>query len=386
MDSARALAGTLLLVGVYFFFWPTPEFNHNVAQMPLWALVMLTLWRATTQGGAGYWLMLGVFAGLSMWAKYSSGVLLVIAAAWMVWDGQARKRILTPGPWLALLAFVLVITPQVAWLVEHDFAPFAYAARRASVAEWYEPLEFLLTLAVDHLPMFILLAAAGFFARPTTDAPQMPEARAMRYLLSMALGPALLTAAASIASGAGLRASWGAPMVVLSGLLAVALLSARFSTARLRRLTIGAGCFLALTAGLYFAHMAYGLSFTGRPLRGNWPQAAISADLEARWAQETGAPLRIVAGEIWNAGLVGLRSRTPPSILIGGDYSQSPWVTPEEVARDGALIVWRADQQPPPALAEFAAGLETHEAVFIFSRFPNVAPITLIYAIRKPAP
>ncbi len=37
MPPRQALAGTLLLVGVYYFSIPTPEFNHNVAQMPVWA-------------------------------------------------------------------------------------------------------------------------------------------------------------------------------------------------------------------------------------------------------------------------------------------------------------------------------------------------------------
>src|SRR5262245_14719132 len=64
MDAQRALAGALLLTGVYFFSWTTPEFNHNVAQMPLWALVMLFLWRATTHGRVLDWILLGALAGL----------------------------------------------------------------------------------------------------------------------------------------------------------------------------------------------------------------------------------------------------------------------------------------------------------------------------------
>src|SRR5262245_13169519 len=71
MDAPRALAGTLLLTGVYFFSWVTPEFNHNVAQMPLWALVMLFLWRAATHGKLLDWVLMGAFAGLNLWAKYS---------------------------------------------------------------------------------------------------------------------------------------------------------------------------------------------------------------------------------------------------------------------------------------------------------------------------
>ena len=39
LGPARALAGTLLLTGIYYYSWSSPEMNHNVAQIPLWALV-----------------------------------------------------------------------------------------------------------------------------------------------------------------------------------------------------------------------------------------------------------------------------------------------------------------------------------------------------------
>lgn len=172
----------------------------------------------------------------------------------------------------------------------------------------------------------------------------------MHFLLAMALGPALLTALAALASGAGLRSSWGAPMVVLSGLLAVALLSDKYSPARLRRTAIGAGVLIVLVSGLYYAHMRYGVAITGAPLRGNWPQARISETLEQRWQEETGAPLRIVAGDIWTAGLIGLGQADPPSVLIDGDYATSPWVTPADVERSGALIVW-SEEEPPSLTA-----------------------------------
>jgi len=386
MDSRRALAGTLMLTGVYFFSWVTPEFNHNVAQMPLWALVMLMLWRATTHGKLIDWLLLGVFGGLSLWAKYSSAVLLVVAAAWILSDAQGRKRILTLGPWLALIVFALVVAPQILWLAEHDFGPFAYAARRASSGEWYAPIEFLLTLALDHLPMLILLACAGWLGRPAPDAPPKPEQRVLRFLLLLGLGPAVLTALGAAVSGAGLRSSWGAPMVVLSGLIVVALMSDKFAAARLKRLAIDAGVLIVVVSGLYYGHMRYGVALTGKPLRGNWPQAEISATLQEVWRQETdGAPLRIVAGDIWDAGLIAFSDRRPPSVLIEGDYSKSPWITPEDVRQHGALIVWSADEGD--TLTTFRRGLEHHVLEF---RPPHARRgdrrsfVTLHYAILPP--
>lgn len=384
MDGPRALGSTLLLTGIYFFSWPTPEFNHNVAQMPLWALVMLLLWRATTNNKLLDWLLLGLFAGLSLWAKYSSGVLLIIAALWMLLDKSARGRILTPGPWVTFAAFALVAAPQMLWLMDNDFASFGYAARRASGGEWWAPFEFLLTLAADHLPMLILLACAGFFGKAVADAPAKPEQRAMRYLLLLGIGPALLTAIGALISGASLRASWGAPMVVLSGLIVIALLSAKFNAARLRGLAMGAGALIVVVSGLYFGHMAYGVAFTGKPLRGNWPQVEISAALEEAWATETdGAPLRVVAGDIWTGGLVGLHAAAPPSVLINGDYGTSPWVTPDEVARDGALVVWSGSQ--PAALKSFVGNVPVRELSFRAARETDPElNIVVHYAIIPP--
>jgi 4-amino-4-deoxy-L-arabinose transferase-like glycosyltransferase len=311
---------------------------------------------------------------------------LAVAAAWMLWDGDSRKRILTPGPWVALAAFVAAAAPQALWLIDHDFQPFQYAARRASDGEWWAPIEFLLTLVVDHLPMFIVLACAGWFGKAAADAPPRPGQRTLRYLLLMGLGPALLTAAGAALSGASLRASWGAPMVVLSGLIAVALMSHKFSAARLKRTAIGAGVLIVLVSGLYFAHMRYGVALTGKPLRGNWPQAEISAQLADVWRRETNeAPLRIVAGDIWTAGLIGLHDRSPPSVLINGDYEAAPWVTPHEVARHGALVVWSGSR--PSALSGFLGDLPQHELIFHPRAVADGRPqsaIRVYYAILPP--
>ncbi len=384
MDGPRAFAGALLLTGVYFFSWVTPEFNHNVAQMPLWALAMLMLWRATTHARAIDWMLLGLFAGLSLWAKYSSALLLAIAAVWMLWDARARKRLLTPGPWLGLSVFALVVAPQVLWLIEHDFLPFGYAARRASGGEWYASIEFLLTLALDHLPMLILLLCAGWFGKALADAPDPPERRALRYLLLMGLGPALLLALGAAVTGAGLRSSWGAPMVVLSGPIAVALMSNKFSTARLKRLMVAVAVLILVGSGLYYGHMRYGVAITGKPLRGNWPQADISRQLESQWVQATNAQLRIVAGDVWASGLVGLNGRNPPSVLIEGDYLKSPWVSPEDVQRHGALVVWSGNEGD--TLPAFREGLEVRELRVRspYARAENAQDIVIYYAILPP--
>lgn len=382
MDAKRALAGVLLLTGIVFFSWPTPEFNHNVLQMPFWALIVLLLWRATTRGGLLNWLLLGLLAGFSLWAKYSSAVLLVPAAAWILWDAQARRSLLTPGPYVALAAFIAAAAPQAIWLMQHDYQPLHYAARRSGGGGPLKALEFLATMAVDHVPFVLLLLFAGFFGKRAEGAPPKPEQRAIRFLLLLGLGPLALMVLGGV-FGAGMRASWGAPIFNLSGLIAIALLSPRMNDRRLSWLGAFAGVLIVLVSGLYFAHMRYGAQFSGKELRGNWPEASITRALEAAWRSETeGAPLRIVAGDIWTAGLVGMSDDVPPSVLINGDFAISPWVTPEDVARDGVLIVWR-DTDAAPQLA--LLGLTQRDRLQVrFPRFRNVEPLVLNYIVIAP--
>jgi 4-amino-4-deoxy-L-arabinose transferase-like glycosyltransferase len=386
LGAQAALAGTLLLTGVYFFSWPTIEFNHNVAQMPFWALTTLTLWRATSQGKFRHWLLLGLFGGLSIWAKYSSAVMLLFAALWILSEVQGRKSLRTIGPWTALVIFFAMVSPQLVWLNENHFAPFRYAAERASESKWYSQIMFLLNMLLDHLPMLAMLVFAGLVgkSRAGEDGGKSAMSREKRFLLHMGLGPVLLTFVVGLLTHADLKTAWAAPMFNLSGLLAVSLLGGTVTQQNLRRLTLAAAVLLVIVPSLYAAHVAVGANFSHRIVRPNWPQAEISHQLNSAWRHATDAPLRIVAGDVWTAGLVGLETSSPPSVLIDGNFDTSPWITPQRLDLEGALLVWRSDHPIPKHLAEMTAALRVRELQFPLPQFSNVAPLALKFAIVPP--
>ena len=385
LDARRALAGALLLCGVYFFSWPTPEFNHNVAQMPFWALIALFLWRAIERGALLNWVLLGLFAGLSLWAKYSSLMLIAPAGLWLLFDPKALATFKTPGPYVALIAFIAAAAPQAFWLVDNNFAPFTYAADRSGNGGPVATFEFLALQIANCLPFILILWAAGLFKKKSAD--DLPsesiEKRTLAFLLALGLGPLALTILIGIA-GSGLRTAWGAPMFNLLGLLAVALLRKQLTQSSLQRIGAGAAILLLLMPALFFAHMRFGAQITGKPLKGNWPQTAITEQLKARWAAQTNnAPLRIVAGDIWTAGLVGMRDKNPPSIFIDADVRKSPWVNPERLNRDGVLVVWRTGSPPP---ARFAPMRPIAQYMTIpVKGAPKAKPVELSYLIIPPA-
>ena len=383
LGPGRAVAGTLLLTGVFYYSWPTPEMNHNLVQMPLWAWMCLALWRSVQGGRIAWWLLLGVFAGLSLWAKYSSGLVLAAAGLWMLADAQARAQLVRIGPWAALAVFALVAAPQAAFLVGTDFLPLDYALARAGSGRAGGPLSFLLTQIADHAVFLLMALTAGLFGKGAfRSSPE--EARARRFLIVMGLLPALLAALMAAVAGMGLKDMWGMPMFNLSGLLLLALLPGRFEGRRLPRIAAMAACLLILVPAAYAASVVLRAERSDKPSRVVWPQDEIASRLLRAYENETGAMPRIIAGPVWEAGLVALAAPGGPSVSIDADERKAPWVSAEDIGRKGALVVWRTGSEPAPGLVALAAGRTTTEETFRWSGSATARPIRITWAAVPP--
>ena len=354
LGPKRAAAGTLLLTGIAFYAWPTVEFNHNVAQMSFWAALPWALWSAVQWRSVAWWALAGALAAGGVYAKLSTVLLLIALASWMTWDRDARRCLATPGPWVGVAVFVALITPLTLWLVAHDFAPLKYLVSRSAGLRGGGLHIFIANIIINIAGMFIMLAIAGLIgswlragvANPPQEPPPTPVGRrAIGYLTVVAGGPLALAMIGAALSGSALKVAWGSSMFNFAGLLAIALRSEYFNDAALRRITVCSGVLLTIVPLGYAAFVIAGSLRAGTPLRVNWPQAEISKRFVDIWTRETGQPLRIVGGNTWIAGLVGVTAADKPSIFTSGDFARfpwSPWITPERLEKEGVLIMWDA--------------------------------------------
>jgi 4-amino-4-deoxy-L-arabinose transferase-like glycosyltransferase len=395
MGRERAAAGTLLLAGVTYYMWPTPEFNHNIASTPFWAGIVLTLWRAVERGGLLWWLLLGLFAAAALYAKLSAMFLLVPAAAWILWDDRARARLATQGPWLGLALFAVLLTPLVIWLTRHDLTPLRYAARRSLGLPVYQLPLFLLDTAANVAGIVVMLVFAKVLGpwretrlrqrqRPATEGED--SLRAKQFLLVFTLGPLALAVLAALLSHAGLKTAWGSSMFNTAGLLAMVLTAERYSATALRRIAVSAAVLVAVVPLGYAVLVTFDAHrSSGASLRVNWPQSTIADRLGAVWARDTGQPLRIVAGSPWLAGLVGLSHKDTPSILTNGDLTLSPWISNSRIEREGLLAVWDAGNKIiPPALLPLIETARSGEERFSFGAGDGEHGVLIGYAVVPP--
>src|SRR6476620_7823667 len=125
------LAQIAIVAGLHYLNFTSAKFNHDVVQLPFWALAGFAFHRALRGGWIGHWLLLGLATGMAFWAKYFVLVLAAPLAVFIVFDDRARKTLATPGPYVAVAAALITMAPHLVWLVQNDFLPFTYAEHRA---------------------------------------------------------------------------------------------------------------------------------------------------------------------------------------------------------------------------------------------------------------
>ena len=69
-NDVHALFAVLLLEGIYFYNFTTPEFNVNICQIPFWTLTVYYFWQCLKDDKAQHWALLGLFAALGFLSKY----------------------------------------------------------------------------------------------------------------------------------------------------------------------------------------------------------------------------------------------------------------------------------------------------------------------------
>jgi hypothetical protein len=88
---------------------------------------------------------------------------------------------------------------------------------------------------------------------------------------------------------------------------------------------------------------------TGTDLKIAQPASAMGRFFAESFQRRTGQPLAVVSGDARTAQLVALAAPSRPSVYFAADPDRSPWVTPDDIRRKGAVVVWlTADTTPTP--------------------------------------
>ena len=362
VGTAGALAALLMIDGMHYFNMSAVKFNHNVIEMPLWALAGFAFHAGLRGGRLRHWILLGVAVGLSWWAKYFVVILAAPLALFLLLDPAARGRLTAPGPWIAAALTVIVVAPNLYWLWQHGSLPFAYAEARAAAPSgmldhFTHPLEFAGGQAFYLLPS--LLVAAPLFWPPAKPA-LGPRADAFdrRIVMLLAFGPALTLFVFSLLTGRATSAMWGFPLWLFIGLWLVLFAPAAFDRARLVRVgAIWAAVFVIFIIAFCVDYLLLP-RYDHRYRAAFFPGDLLSQAITQRFELATGKEPAYIIGSMWDGGNVAhyATARPQPRVLVDGMRDHAPWIDLADLRKRGAALVWTEGDPHvlPPSLAAAA--------------------------------
>jgi 4-amino-4-deoxy-L-arabinose transferase-like glycosyltransferase len=367
VGATGALVAVLIADGLHYFQYTAVKFNHDVIQLPFWALAGYAFHAALRRGGLGSWCLLGVAMGGALWAKYFVVVLAVPYALFMLFDRQARRAFTTPGPWLALCVALIVAAPHIVWLIQSDFLPFAYATHRAApVRGWFDhvlhPAVFFGSQIFFLLPSF-LIAAALFWppeAKAAESKKDLIEPFDRSIVTLLAFGPGLTMIALAAVTGRGAVAMWGYPLWLFLGVWLVMASRVSFDTARLARIVGAWAIVFTIFVSAFIVNYLVLPPLDHRYRAVLFPGDKLVETLTARFHDVTGAPLRYVIGSMWDAGNLAHYSQDQPQVLIDGLPGRAPWIDLDDLRDKGAVLVWTQSdpRQVPAVFAAITPGAE----------------------------
>ena len=220
-------------------------------------------------------------------------------------------------------------------------------------------------IVLSHLGVLLLVAfAVGWWRAPRVALPTFvrpaidPFARS--FVLSLAIAPAVVATLIAAIVGESVPVGGIAPYVTLSGLAVVVLAGDAIVIHRQRIVGLVWVLILLFPPTMTILAIMAVPWVAGIELKSAQPADDIGQYFGKRFQDSTRRPLEIVSGDPRLASLVALTAPARPSYYDAAAPARTPWVTPDDIRRKGAIIVWPASTTrglPPADIAARFPGL-----------------------------
>ena len=298
-----SLISVMLLEGILFYNYTSPEFNVNVCQLPFWALTCYFCWKGIKQNDAVSWLLFGFFAALGVLSKYIFVYLLISLDVFLIY--LIYKKEFSYKCLISLVSFFLVLLPHLIWLVENNYTTIHYALFRSVgdpltglagpkfLDHLFYPLIFLFKQAGILLPfliMFLFIIKKFNFKINFKD-------KKLLYLFSITILPLFFMFLTSLITGSRIRTMGMAPFYLFSGVLLVYIFQSKIYLKKFKN-------FIFVFLFIFFLSPAtyYLTSYKSKNERTDYPGKQIAKIVQKEWDKNFSNKIEIVVGHGWVNG------------------------------------------------------------------------------------
>ena len=311
-NKKLGLIAVLLLEGIYFYNFTTPEFNVNVCQLPFWALCVFYSWKLFDKKEVGFkdCLWLGIFAAIGFLSKYLFIYLLVAIGLLFFYVIFIKKYKKFNFKYLiSLEIFIVLLIPHLIWLTNNDYVTISYGLARTGLESSslmdhvIYPLIFLCKQIILLIPFFIML----FFLVKKFNFKISLKDKKLLFLIFINLVPIGLMFLTSIITGSKIRTMWMTPFYLFIGVLFVYIFQKQINFKKLKSFTA------TLLILFIFSPFVYAyISITEKNKRTDYPGKQIAEKTQYAWNQNYKEPINVVFGDEWRAGNLSYHLKSRP--------------------------------------------------------------------------
>ncbi len=296
-NEKLAFISVLILEGIFFYNYTSPEFNVNVSQLPFWALSIFFTWRCINYDKISDYIFLGLCIGLGFLSKYLF-LYLILGIKFLFIFLLINKKIksynfLITGP-IALL----IIFPHLIWLFKNDFITLTYGLQRTGSDEnlinhFIFPITFIFKQITILLPSLFML----FLITKKIKLKKLVYNEKIIFLIFTFIMPIFLMIITSAIIGGKIRTMWMTPFYLLTGVTFIKIFEKNINLNYLNKF-IYVFIFIFLLSPITYAVV----SLTNDFKRTDYPGKEIARLVQNKWNDNFRNEIKIVVGDEWYAG------------------------------------------------------------------------------------
>ena len=234
-NKKHAFFSILLLEGIYFYNFTTPEFNVNVCQLPFWSLTVLYAWKCIKYDKIKDYLLLGLFIACGLLSKYLFAYLVLSVGLLFAYLIVKEKKIRTKSL-VIVPTFLLLLLPHLMWLADSNYITVTYGLNRTGgeanlLSHLTQPIIFL----GKQLGILIPFALMSFFIISSLIHFSLLYIYNVIFLLFVNLAPLALVFLTSMAMGVKIRTMWMTPFYLFFGVFVIYIFQSKISINNLKK-------------------------------------------------------------------------------------------------------------------------------------------------------
>ena len=393
LPPVQALLAVCLLELIPFYAHLGIRLNHTSLLISCWAVATLFFYYALTRGRFVYWILTGLLAALAMLGKYYSVALIGAMGFVLLFTRVGRSALRSPSPYAGMVVFLVLLGIHVEFVLSNEvgtirhigdyFYPGSITARLWSVKFVVVQIAYLSPL----LLVFCLVQRRKTFPelfRPARDLVRLPASDSVLICYLLMFFPFLVTAVPAFLLGVDVSSRWGGP---IWGSIGILLLVQNSSTLRAEQ----AETLLRIVFGFMIVAPVVILVAAAMGVHGDqytYPGRELGQQFTRIWHEEFDRDLRIVGGDYLPANSLAFNSPDHPSVLLHMDFNTSPWITAQDIAQHGMLVVCPRRQACIQHAERLFPGHEIHALTVRGKRslFSSYRTQTILYFFVPPRP